>query len=164
MTALPFRLPLVRRARLVRAHNEIEGLRHSLTQHADEARRRELDAREKVSEQRTTLIASVVADYYRALAAVEDRPGRTSENDPLIGRQFGIMAHATTVLARLTGKDTAALGYALDAGLPVAGEARLPGEAPERRAALIAPYLQANAGVYAHLAPEDGGPPRRTDV
>lgn len=152
------RIPLVRRARLTRALNEINGLRHSLTEHANEAKRREQDARDKVSDQRTVLIASVVGDYYRALACVEDHPGRRGKDDPFIRAQFGIMQHAQTVLARLTGKDTIILSYALDAGLPVAGEPRVPGDAPERRETLMAPYRRANAGVYAHLAPEDRGP------
>lgn len=150
--------PLVRRSRLTHIEHEIAGLRHSLMQNAEEARRRERAARDKVSEQRTDLIASVVADYYRACAALEDRPARRGMDDPFISGQFGVMDQAVTILARLTGKDAVTISFALDAGAPVAGEARMPGEKTERLEALIAPYRQTNAGVYAHLAPERGGP------
>lgn len=150
--------PLVRRARLTRAQNQAAGLEHSLTHNADEAKRREQIARQQVADEKSALIASVVADYYRAWAACDDRPERRGTDDPFISRQHGIMDHAVTMLARLTGKDSLTIGFALDQGTPVADEPRMPGDQIERQAALLAPFRAENAGTYAHLAPERGGP------
>lgn len=150
--------PFARRDKLTRAQNEALGLRHSLNQNATEARRRERIAAEKVETERADLIASIVEDYYRAAAAIDQRPHRRGKDDPFIGRQFGIMDHATVLLARLTGRDTINLSYLLDHGLPVAGEAQHPGGPEERRAALMAPFREDVAGAYAHQPAEHGGP------